>query len=154
MSNESASPGVEAIKFPRFFSIISFNEWEEPENVEPFFMCIVLPVCDAGVWAFGVLPVRPFDWEPPGGSSNLTTKEWKQGLQTDMMLLWYTTFRLLRDKHLSVYLHCSLMNRAAEMLMVSSTGLLMDTQRLLSHMIKLHMTADMKQYIPRCLAFV
>lgn len=46
------------------------------------------------------------------------------------------------------------MNSTAEMLMVTSTGLLLDTQRHLGHMIKLHMTADMKQYIPRCLAFV
>lgn len=62
--------------------------------MEPFLMRIFLPVCDAGVWAFRVPPVRPFDWEPPGGSSNLTTEERKQGLQADMMLLLYTMFSL------------------------------------------------------------
>lgn len=36
------------------------------------------PVCDAGIQAFGVLPVGPFNREPPGGSSNLITKGWSK----------------------------------------------------------------------------
>lgn len=43
---------------------------------------ISLPICDVRILAFGVLPVGPFHWKPPGGSSDLMT-HWRSKISTD-----------------------------------------------------------------------
>lgn len=102
---------------------------------------VFLPVCDAGVWTAGVPPVGPFDWEPPGGSSNLM----------DNMLLSYTLLSFLwHTMHISaVHLHVSLEQQNSKCAN-SFHYCPPEAQHLLGHMIRLHTTADTNEWIPRC----
>lgn len=104
------------------------------ERMDPKGNCsgsVFVPACDVWIWAIRVLPVGPFDWQPPGGSGNLTTK-WQ--LSTFLLLLTSPPCVLHlvfcnTQTHPTGLIYSRLVSRTAEMLMVSSNTPLMGPQQ-------------------------